>query len=146
MSQSSEVVRQFFAAFSQGALEPLVALFDPQATLIAVRQGQPQSGGIYGTYRGHHGVRSFIDNVTSSFDTQAFAVDEVVGQGEVAFAKGSFVHHLKGTQRLFSSDWALMCRVVQSKIVEFRFFEDSAALLAARQEPAEGPAGRAHLA
>jgi len=139
MLQSSEVVRQFFNAFGQGALEQAVALFEPHATVVAVREGEPETGSIYGTYRGQSGARTFLQNVGQSFDTQAFAVDQVVGQGEIAFAKGSFAHQLKTTRRLFVSDWALMCRVVGDKIVEFRFFEDSAALVTAQSGPASTP-------
>ena len=133
MSASSEVVRQFFHAFGQGALEQVVGLFDPQTTVVAVRSGEVKRDTIYGTYVGQAGVRAFLQNVSGSFDTQAFAVDEVVGDGPVAFAKGSFAHLVKATGRVFASDWALMCRVVNDKIVEFRFFEDSAALMAAQQ-------------
>ena len=81
----------------------------------------------YGTYRGLDGVREFVKNLGGAFDTQAFTVDSVVGEGNVAYASGAFTHKVKTTGKLFSSNWALMCIVENGKIKKYRFYEDSAA-------------------
>jgi hypothetical protein len=123
---SSETVKQFFAAFGGGDVEGIVELFDPAATIVAVRAGKPENSEPYGTYSGQAGVRQFVANLGRTFDTQAFSVDAVSGQGETAFARGSFTHKVRATGKLYSSDWALACVVRRGRIVEYRFFEDSA--------------------
>ncbi len=138
-SSSSRVVTQFFTAFGKGDLEGVVATFDPGATLIAVRSGPHREGQVYGTYTGAAGVREFVGNLGGAFETKAFTVDVIVGDGEVAFAKGAFVHTVRKTGKTFQSDWALMCRVRGERIVEYRFFEDSAALVAADPSTALAP-------
>ena len=128
---SSDIIKQFFAAFGRGDLEQVVATFDPGATIVAVRSGPRREGQVYGTYTGVSGARDFLANLGRSFDTKAFSVDVIVGGDDVAFAKGSFSHQLKSTGKTFTSDWALMCRTHGDRIVEYRFFEDSASLAAA---------------
>ena len=66
-------------------------------------------------------------NLGKTFDTKAFSVGHVIGQGDVAFANGSFLHLVKSTGKPFSSDWALMSVVKDGKILEYHFYEDSAA-------------------
>lgn len=124
---AGDVVRSFFDAFGQGRLDDLVALFDPKAELHAVRSGTPATGEPYGTYRGSAGVRAFITALGTSFDTKEFAVDSIIGENEVAFASGRFVHEVKSTRRRFASEWALRCVVRGGRIVEYRFYEDSQA-------------------
>lgn len=138
---SAEVVRQFFAAFGKGDLEAVVAAFHPDAQIVAVRKGARGNGELYGTYRGRDGARAFISNLGKTFDTQAFTVDAVVGEGTIAFASGSFTHKVKATGRSFGSDWALRCVVEGGTIAQYHFFEDSAAFVAAsRADDAAWPA------
>lgn len=123
---SADVVKGFFAAFGKGDAEGVVNSFHEKATIVAVRKGE-HKGNHYGTYAGREGAKSFITVLSKSFDTQAFSVDHVVGEGNVAFASGSFVHKLKTTGKLFTSDWALKCIVQDGKILEYHFYEDSEA-------------------
>lgn len=125
------VVKQFFAAFGRGDLEGIVATFDPAATITAVRAGARREREVYGSYAGTPGVREFVANLGAAFDTKAFAVDAVAGEGELVFAKGAFSHIVKKTGKTFRSDWALLCHVRNGRIADFQFFEDSAALVAA---------------
>jgi uncharacterized protein len=128
---STETLKRFFAAFGRGDGDAVVATFDPSATLTAVRSGPREPGQLYGSYLGAAGVRDFVTNLGGAFDTQAFSVDRIAGEGEVAVAHGSFTHRVKSTGRLFHSAWALVCTVRGGRIVDYRFFEDSAALAAA---------------
>lgn len=120
------MVRQFFAAFGKGDLEGAVDTFDENAQIVAVRRGPRKAGQLYGSYSGRDGVRAFLATLGKTFDTKSFNVDRVAGDGELAFATGSFLHELRTTGRPFRSDWALSCVVRNGRIVEYRFFEDSA--------------------
>jgi len=130
-NNSASVVQAFFEAFGQGRVDDLVALFGPEAELHAVRSGRPEADEPYGTYSGPSGVRAFLAALGATFDTKEFAIDSVVGEGEVAFASGRFVHEIKKTRRRFASEWALRCVVRDGKILEYRFYEDSQAFVRA---------------
>ena len=129
---SSQVIRQFFAAFGAGDVDGVVALFHPEATITAVRAGTPSAGQHHGAYLGLVGVRAFLAKLASTFDTKAFSVDHVLGEGPMACASGQFVHQLRSTGKRFESAWALVCQVEGGLIRSYRFFEDSAAFEAAR--------------
>jgi ketosteroid isomerase-like protein len=122
---SAAVVRDFFTAFGRGDVEAVVAAFHPEARLTAVHAGPP--AGVYGSYVGQEGARAFVAALGRTFDTKAFAVNEVVGEGAVVYASGHFIHQLKATGRTFSSEWALRCQVDGGVITRYHFFEDSAA-------------------
>lgn len=126
-TKSTDVVKAFFEAFGKGDLEGLVNTFADNAQIIAVRQQQRADGGLYGNYEGKTGVRDFVQTLGQTFNTKAFSVDHIAGDGNVAFAQGHFTHEVKATGKLFSSSWALMCIVKDGKIAEYHFFEDSAA-------------------
>jgi ketosteroid isomerase-like protein len=123
---SADVVKGFFGAFGKGDVEGVVNSFHEKATIVAVRKGD-RKGNHYGNYAGREGARAFVTVLGKTFDTQAFAVDHVIGEGNVAFASGSFTHKLKTTGKLFTSDWALKCIVENGKILEYHFYEDSEA-------------------
>lgn len=128
---SADVVRSFFAAFGSGDIDGLVALFDPAAEIVAVRPGPRRDGDIHGSYSGRDGARAFVANLGAAFDTKAFAVDDVIADGDTAFASGSFTHVLRTTGKPFSSAWALRCTVRDGRIVRYHFYEDSEAYVRA---------------
>jgi hypothetical protein len=125
-SKSADVVKAFFAAFGRGDLAALVDSFHQQTSIVAVRDAERSDHQLYGTYRGREGASEFIANLGKTFDTKAFDVANVIGDGDVAFANGTFTHALKSNGKLYSSGWALMCLIEDGKILEYRFYEDSA--------------------
>ena len=123
--QSKEVVQGFFNAFGKGDFNGVVNSFHDSCTIIAVRDASRTGSEIYGTYNGKDGVKTFLSNLGNAFDTKAFTVENVVGEGNVSFANGKFTHVIKATGKSFSSDWALMCVIRDEKILEYHFYEDS---------------------
>jgi len=125
-SPSAQLVQSLFQAFSTGDAPGVVRLFADQAVINAVH-AHDRAGGLYGAYHGRAGVEEFLANLGRTFDTQAFHVLQVIGDGDTAFAHGTFTHLVKATGKPFSSSWALRCRVHDGRIAEYHFFEDSAA-------------------
>jgi ketosteroid isomerase-like protein len=123
---AAAVVHGFFDAFGKGDVEGAINAFDLKALITAVRKEPRKGDQLYGSYSGKEGVREFFTNLAKTFDTKAFSVDHVVGDGVVAYANGSFSHIVKATSKPYISDWALMCVVREGKILEYHFFEDSA--------------------
>lgn len=122
---SKEVVQGFFNAFGNGNFNGIINSFHDSCTIIAVRETDRNETQIYGTYKGTDGAKAFISNLGNAFDTKAFSVDNVIGEGNIAFANGKFTHVVKASGKTFSSDWALMCVIKDDKIFEYHFYEDS---------------------
>lgn len=122
---SKEVVEGFFTAFGKGDFEGILNAFDPSVEIIAVRNGMVHSPSPFGKYSGTDGLQSFLSNLGTTFDTKAFEVANIVGEGETAFANGTFSHLVKSTNKMYESEWALMCEVKNGKITTYKFYEDS---------------------
>ena len=125
-NQAEVPVKAFFDAFGKGDFEGILDTFHPDVTITAVRESPNEPPGIYGTYHGMDGVKSFLSKLGDAFDTQSFTVDDIVGNAEVAYASGHFLHKVKSTDKMFESDWALHTVVKDGKIYEYHFYEDSA--------------------
>ncbi len=125
VKQSKEVVQGFFNAFGKGDFNGIINSFHDSCTITAVREANRNGSQIYGTYLGKEGVKTFISNLGNVFDTKAFSIDNIIGEGNVAFANGKFTHIVKSSGKSFSSDWALMCVIKDDKILEYHFYEDS---------------------
>lgn len=123
--QSSQVVRGFFNAFGNGDFNGVINSFHDSCTIVGIRDAERSGSQVYGTYNGKEGAKTFLTNLGNTFDTKAFTVDHIVGDGDVAFASGKFTHVVRATGKTFSSDWALMCVVKDDKIFSYHFYEDS---------------------
>jgi len=125
VKQSKEVVQYFFNAFGKGDFNGIINSFHDSCIVTAVREATRNGSQIYGTYQGKEGVKTFILNLGNAFDTKAFSVNNLVSEGDIAFANGKFTHIVKSSGKSFSSDWALMCVIKDDKIFEYHFYEDS---------------------
>ena len=61
----------------------------------------------------------------------AMDVRSTLGNNQMAFVYGTMQHRVKQTGRLFQSEWALYCILIDGKISHYRIFEDTAAFAAA---------------
>lgn len=128
-----ETLQAFFKALGEGDIATVLEIFSEDAILIAVSESGIEGSRVYGRYEGRVGVESFLKNLSDTFDTQSFVVNQLAGQEALAFAQGHFVHRVRATDKLFSSDWALLCEVENGLITVYRFFEDSASFVQANQ-------------
>ena len=124
-AESKNVVQQFFTAFGNGELNKVISLFHDNAVIIGVRDTKHENGRIYGTYHGKDGISTFISSLGKTFDTRLFEVESIIGEGNIAFANGRFIHVVRATGKTFSSAWALKCVVKGGRISEYHFYEDS---------------------
>jgi len=132
MSTNSKApLRAFFDAFGKGDFEGILNTFHAEAVITAVHDGPRSNNEIYGTYEGSDGVKTFLSNLGNTFETQSFSVESLIGEGDVAFANGKFVHKVKATNKLFPSDWVLRVAVKDNKIINYHFYENSAAFIEA---------------
>lgn len=121
-------VQTFFACIAEGDTEGALMQVHDKAVFEA--QG-PDSVPIYGVFEGHAGVRTFLATLGELFDTEAFEFYDWVEAGDVVFAHGRMRHRVRNTDRIFECEWALVCRIVDDRIISYKIFEDTAALVAA---------------
>ncbi|HEY0656352.1 MAG TPA: nuclear transport factor 2 family protein [Chryseosolibacter sp.] len=120
-----QVVQEFFTAFGNGDLPGVINSFHDSCKIVGIREAERAGNSLYGTYDGKDGIKAFLSNLGATFDTKAFSVQRIAGEGDIAFAHGKFTHIVKSTGKSFSSDWALVCVIKDQKILEYHFYEDS---------------------
>jgi len=73
--------------------------------------------------------------VGSTLDFQAFEPREFIAQGDTVVAIGFYKATVKATRKQTASDWAMVFNFRNGKIVRFREFTDSAAIVRAYGAP-----------
>ncbi|GAB3672762.1 nuclear transport factor 2 family protein [Salinisphaera aquimarina] len=121
-------VQAFFACLADGDAEGALAQVHEQAVFEA--QG-PERVPIYGVFEGHTGVRRFLATLGELFDTEALDIHQWAEAGDTVFAHGRMQHQVRRTDRTFACEWALVCRLANGRIISYKMFEDTAALVAA---------------
>jgi ketosteroid isomerase-like protein len=124
------IERFFDVLFTQGIDAALELV-----TVDTVFEAQgPSSIPIYGRFEGHEGVRKFVAILQDLFDTEKFEIRKSVEQAETAFAFGYMQHRVIQTNKLFCSEFAIYCHIQNSRISNYKMFEDTAALAIAYSE------------
>ena len=109
-----EAVRRFYAAWTAGDLDAMLAELDPEV------EAQPVLGLLYErpSYRGHGGISRWFEEVGDlwdDFESHVEATHEVDG-AVIAFVR--LVAHTRG--RASDSRIAVVCHLHDGKIVSFR--------------------------
>lgn len=127
-TDATSIVDQFFTAFGAGDLDRVVETAHEDIEVVATG---PDAIPWYGTYHGRDGLRRFLECLDDATRTEAFSVDRMVGEEGTVFASGHLRHRIPATGGVFESDWALRCEIRDGAILEYQFFEDTAAAAAA---------------
>lgn len=121
-------VEQFFLAIAQGNLAK--ALDTVNDDVVFEAQG-PKSVPIYGRFEGKKGVEKFVNTLSDLFNTEAFEIRKWAFSEDFVFAYGYMQHRVSKTNKLFKSEWSLVCQIENERISSYKMFEDTAALEAA---------------
>jgi ketosteroid isomerase-like protein len=113
-NEGVDAVRRFYAAWTAGDLEAMLAEIDPEV------EAQPVLGLLYErpSYKGHGGISRWfeeVDDLWDDFETQVEATYEVDG-AVIAFVR--LVAYTRG--RASDSRIAVICHLRDGKIVSFR--------------------------
>ena len=133
-AQNTQSVKDAYAAFGRGDVNAILAMVDDSIEWDGVKGAEgvaPQAG----LRRGKVAVGAFFQQVGSTLDFQAFEPKEFVAQGDSVVAVGFYKATVKATQRQTGSDWVMVFNFRGGKIVRFREFTDSAALVRAYAPP-----------
>ncbi|WP_109299983.1 NAD(P)H-dependent oxidoreductase [Aquimarina sp. AU474] len=129
---NKEVVESYFNAFTSGNLDKVLTIFHPNAYIVSVKEEERSTEKLHGIYRTREEAKQFLKNIVALFETKEFTVDTVVeAEGNLVIAKGKFSHLVKSSGKLFNSNWVQLCIIKDEMIKEYRFYEDSAALIEA---------------
>ena len=127
-----EVVQDFFKSFQKGNMEQVLNSFHTDCYIVSVKEEERPKEQLHGIYRTKEEAKQFLNNITSTFNTKDFTVQHISSAGDnLVMANGTFSHEVKATGKLFNSTWVLRCIIADGKIKEYRFYEDSAAFIAA---------------
>ena len=122
---SETIIERFFSILFTQGIDAALEL----VTIDTVFEAQgPSSVPIYGRFEGHEGVRKFVAILQDLFNTEKFEIRKSVEQAKTAFAFGYMQHRVIETDRLFCSEFAIYCQIKNTRISNYKMFEDTAAL------------------
>jgi ketosteroid isomerase-like protein len=118
MGRNADIVREVFAAFSRRDLPALIALSDPEIEL------QPQTARIAGRdepYRGHEGLRAYLDDVALVWEELRSEPDEYVELDDRVVCTGRV--YAWGVGRVIDAPAGWVWRLRDGLVVEGRVYE-----------------------
>ncbi len=125
---NARVVWSAFEAFQRGDIPGVMALLDPA---IAVEFYGPPDVPFAGRYVGHAGFQDYLGRVTGAVEFVEFAPRESIAQGDQVIVLGSSRVRARASGREARFEWATAFTLAGGKVVRYRVYEDTAALLAA---------------
>ena len=128
--QNVEAVRQVYAAFGRGDIQAVLAAFADD-----VEHSEPPSGHppFHGTYRGREEVGGLFQRISEAVDVEQFEPQEFFADGDTVVALGRYRFRAKATGRAYETDWTMVWRFRNGKVIAWKTYKDSAAEAAALQ-------------
>ena len=130
MGQEEEnvsTVKQLYDAFKRRDVHSIMDMFADDA----VMHGPAPSGVLPwgGTYAGSSGVAQFFKALGESLEPQQFDLNDFIAQDNKVVALGYQKGHAKPTGRPFEIEFVHVWAIRDGKIIEFRVYNDTAALV-----------------
>jgi ketosteroid isomerase-like protein len=125
---TTEIVQAFLGHIFSGAMDQALGLVDPQARFIPGNPNPNPNNPLHGTFIGIEGARQFFGGFGELLEPGEFKIDASFGEGDHAALYGTLHHKSRKTGKDFASDWALICRLKDERIVLYHFYEDTEAL------------------
>lgn len=86
-----------------------------------------------GRYEGPAGAVRYLESLQAAIEIEVFDVQDVIAQGERVATAGVETSLVKETGRRYTMHWAHVLRVRDGRLLEWREYNDSAAMLPAFQ-------------
>lgn len=129
MSDPRPLVQEVYAAFGAGDLPNIIARLDPACVFEFVG---PRSIPYCGRFVGHEAIQRFFALVAENDDIQVFEPREMLAGTDHVTVFGWERTRAKTSGRTFETEWVHVFKVAGGKVVAFKGFYDSAAVVAAR--------------
>ena len=117
--QSVEIFKNFLGHIFAGEMNQAMDLVDESAQFI---------NDFDGVFVGHQGAQEFFGKFGETFIPGEFIIENSFGDNVHAVFYGKLSHTVKTTGKAFNSDWALVGKVHNEKIVLYHFYENTLAL------------------
>lgn len=127
--ENVQVVQRLYAAFQQGDFAAFLNTLADEAEWFV--PGPKQILPWAGLRKGREQVAQFFAEFAQTTETQQFEPREFIAQGERVVVLGYRRDHVKATGRIFESEWVQVFSLCAGKIVSFRGYIDTAAIVAA---------------
>jgi uncharacterized protein len=125
---NTDVVQQGYEALGRGDIPAILDLLTDDVQWI--HQG-PSVIPFAGTRHGHEGVAEYFSLLDENLEFEQFEAREFVAQGDTVVVVGFERGVSKATGHTIEQEWAHVYTLRDGKIAKGRFFEDTAAQVAA---------------
>jgi uncharacterized protein len=125
---NADVVQRGYEAFGRGDIPAFLELLTDDVEWI--QQGPPVIP-FAGTRHGHEGVMEYFSLLGETLEFEQFEPREFVAQDDTVVVLGFERSLGKATGRTVEQEWAHVYTLRDGKIAKGRFFEDTAAYVAA---------------
>jgi uncharacterized protein len=126
--ENVQAVQQMYAAFGRGDLSALLTGF---ADDVDWQVAGPTDIPICGSRQGREEVAQFFQALGAALETQQFEPQEFIAQGDKVVVLGHERHRVKSTGRIHEGDWVQVFTLHDGKVVRYREYVDTFALVAA---------------
>jgi uncharacterized protein len=125
---NTDVVQQGYEALGRGDIPAILDLLTDDVEWI--QQG-PSVIPFAGTRHGHEGVAQYFSLLDENLEFEQFEPREFVAQGDTVVVVGFERSVSKATGHTIEQEWAHVYTLREGRIAKGRFFEDTAAYVAA---------------
>ena len=130
MASVVELAQRGYALFLKGDVPTLIAELvdeDCQCILSGPRNTLPWAG----AFRGKAGVAEFFSRLARSVDFTSFEPRQMIADGDSVAIVGVSTGQVKASGKTFRNEWVHVCRYRDGRLVYFRDYSDTAALVEA---------------
>jgi ketosteroid isomerase-like protein len=118
-----QLAQGIYTAFGQGNIPAILNVFADDVELHEPPGGAPPFTGIY---RGRDGAGAFFQRMIEAVDVLMLEPQEYVAQVDTVVVLGHYRFRPKTTGIAYDTDWAMVWRFRDGKIVKFQIHYDTA--------------------
>jgi ketosteroid isomerase-like protein len=126
--ENVQAVQQMYAAFGRGDMSVLLNGFSDD---VDWEYAGPSNIPICGSRRGREQVARFFQALGETLETLQFEPQKFIAQGDEVVVLGHERHRVKSTGCIFEGDWVQVFTLREGKVIRYREYGDTAALVAA---------------
>ena len=123
------VIHQAYAAFGQGDVPGVLAMLAEDVSWST--PGPPDLIPYAGLRKGHEQVAGYFEAFGGAVEVSEFEPKKFFAEEDMVVVLGHYAFSVKSTGKAVDTDWVHAFTLEDTKISEFRGYEDSAAVVAA---------------
>lgn len=126
---NTDVVVDLYRAFGRADLPAILAHLDEG--IVWTMPGPPEVMPFAGEHRGHAGVIGLFQTLVSTVAFEELTPHEFLADGDAVVVRGTARTRFLATDKVVAHEWLALYKLRGGKIIRYRVFEDTAALVAA---------------